>query len=500
MKNKTRWLLLLALLLSIIAYILQSAYSQSDIQNERLSDGVERWYRTSSSADRPWFFQQLQNIFSVIQPSKELPFGRSVALLVGVSEYHYLTPSLPFVKNDIRDMREFLLTKGGFDEVYIATEKIVNRDLIEHYIVNVFFKKLSNRDRFLFYYAGHGDDAGGNTGYMQFYGARPKNFVGSQVLKIKDAETWCSETSIKHLLFIFDCCASGLAFTPRGGDDNVQQLLSTLSGNGSRAIITAGTADEQTFEVPRPGGKGNGVLTRALLDALERGLADKGKDGFITVDEIYAHVKDQVASFSARYQKRLTPRLWTLDPADYRGTFVFINPEAQKQGIMLAADYSSRLGAVPVPRGETIATYGIIQLTAYISGEVFIDGVFVEKIESGDSKQYRDIRTGTHKVEIRTGTQIYAQNVTVMKGQVNNVTIQPQRVERTQQDQTAVTPPTEKIVNGMTLVFIPGGTFDMGDTFGDGDDDEKPVHSVTVSDFYMSQTEVTNAQYANFLN
>lgn len=57
-----------------------------------------------------------------------------------------------------------------------------------------------------------------------------------------------------------------------------------------------------------------------------------------------------------------------------------------------------------------------------------------------------------------------------------------------------------KTVKGMTLVFISGGTFDMGDTFGDGDADEKPVRKVTVKDFYMSNTEVTNTQYAEFLN
>ncbi|MCU0645135.1 MAG: formylglycine-generating enzyme family protein, partial [bacterium] len=140
----------------------------------------------------------------------------------------------------------------------------------------------------------------------------------------------------------------------------------------------------------------------------------------------------------------------------------------------------------------------IIQLTAYVSGEVFIDGVFVEKIESGDSRQYRDIRTGTHKVEIRKGTQIYGQNVIVMKGQVNCVTIQPPRIEPIPQQPTIVTPPTEKSIKGMTLVLIPGGTFDMGDTFGDGADDEKPVHSVTVSDFYIGKTEVTVAQYREF--
>jgi formylglycine-generating enzyme required for sulfatase activity len=63
----------------------------------------------------------------------------------------------------------------------------------------------------------------------------------------------------------------------------------------------------------------------------------------------------------------------------------------------------------------------------------------------------------------------------------------------------SVTPPQQKTVNGMTLVLIPGGTFDMGDTFGDGEADEKPVHSVTVSDFYMGKTEVTVGQFRKFV-
>jgi len=40
----------------------------------------------------------------------------------------------------------------------------------------------------------------------------------------------------------------------------------------------------------------------------------------------------------------------------------------------------------------------------------------------------------------------------------------------------------------------------MGDIFGDGDDDEKPVHKVTLSDFKISKYEITNLQYCDFLN
>ena len=47
------------------------------------------------------------------------------------------------------------------------------------------------------------------------------------------------------------------------------------------------------------------------------------------------------------------------------------------------------------------------------------------------------------------------------------------------------------------MVAIPGGTFDMGcgSWTSDCEDDEKPVHTVTISSFYIGVTEVTQAQW-----
>ena len=50
-------------------------------------------------------------------------------------------------------------------------------------------------------------------------------------------------------------------------------------------------------------------------------------------------------------------------------------------------------------------------------------------------------------------------------------------------------------------VRIPGGTFAMGDAFGEGypDDGETPVHDVHLDGFLMDATAVTNAQFATFV-
>jgi formylglycine-generating enzyme required for sulfatase activity len=47
------------------------------------------------------------------------------------------------------------------------------------------------------------------------------------------------------------------------------------------------------------------------------------------------------------------------------------------------------------------------------------------------------------------------------------------------------------------MVYIQGGTFQIGRD--DGPDNEKPAHSETVKPFNMDKTEVTNAQYAEFV-
>ncbi|MFN8348835.1 MAG: SUMF1/EgtB/PvdO family nonheme iron enzyme [Spirosomataceae bacterium] len=78
-------------------------------------------------------------------------------------------------------------------------------------------------------------------------------------------------------------------------------------------------------------------------------------------------------------------------------------------------------------------------------------------------------------------------------------------------DNTRVTPPTAIVSNSTTkaakfldlpfadMAYIEGGTFQMGDTGNEGENDEKPVHTVTVSSFWMSKYEVTQRQWTQIM-
>ncbi len=80
------------------------------------------------------------------------------------------------------------------------------------------------------------------------------------------------------------------------------------------------------------------------------------------------------------------------------------------------------------------------------------------------------------------------------------------------------TPPVERIraKDGMMMLYVPGNTYQMGSTDAEKQsalaqcqqlytddichtalfEDETPIHTVTLSDFWIDQTEVSNAQYA----
>src|SRR3982751_2164248 len=49
------------------------------------------------------------------------------------------------------------------------------------------------------------------------------------------------------------------------------------------------------------------------------------------------------------------------------------------------------------------------------------------------------------------------------------------------------------------MVPVPGGTFEMGADNDEAGADEYPKHKVTVTGFWMDEAEVTNAQFAAFV-
>jgi formylglycine-generating enzyme required for sulfatase activity len=124
-----------------------------------------------------------------------------------------------------------------------------------------------------------------------------------------------------------------------------------------------------------------------------------------------------------------------------------------------------------------------------VGAEVYIDDISVGKTPMSFSKLF----PGKHKVTIKQeGYYDFESSVDVADNKVSiidEILAKSCDIERTREKINITT----KGVS-FSLIKVDGGSFQMGGTpeQGKGKMDESPVHRVTLSDFYIGETEVTN--------
>jgi formylglycine-generating enzyme required for sulfatase activity len=83
-----------------------------------------------------------------------------------------------------------------------------------------------------------------------------------------------------------------------------------------------------------------------------------------------------------------------------------------------------------------------------------------------------------------------------------SVTLEEESGAKAASDKTILTASRDSYTDaetGMEFVLVKGGCYQMGDTFGDGYENEKPVHEVCLDDFYIGKFKVTQGQWKNVL-
>ena len=270
------------------------------------------------------------------------PFGRSYAVLFGVSDYDYRND----LRGPARDLQNLsnALTKQGFDMVAV----VLNRDVTANTLRNIqqhFKERLQPDDRLLVYYAGHGDrDPTGNAGYIVLTGSNPTARSRDTEVSMTEFMGWMKALPVKHLLVLLDACYAGLAIggISRGDgpplDSTNRQELYQLSSRSGRFVITAGDETQRAHEHTRWDG---GLFTRGVLRALEMRDVGRPNDRLVTTFELFTRVKqfvtEEVRKYGLSPQSPLihdlgeTPRLSTAGRGSdttsvaSRGEFVFVN-------------------------------------------------------------------------------------------------------------------------------------------------------------------------------
>jgi hypothetical protein len=110
----------------------------------------------------------------------------------------------------------------------------------------------------------------------------------------------------RRQILVLDCCHSG-AFARGAKGAGGLALRERFEGRG-RVVLTGSRATEYSFEHGHVVGDGvSSVFTSALVRGLRSGDADRDRDGFVSVSELYDYAYEKVRSTDARQ----TPTLWT---------------------------------------------------------------------------------------------------------------------------------------------------------------------------------------------
>ena len=417
--------------------------------------------------------------------------------------------------------------------------------------------KAKPEDTVLIYYNGHGEMVEGS--HHLFLNKKEADILVRAQLRAKLRQNPC-----RLKLLITDTCSNvasieePLARVSRVSKYAVdvearQQYARNLFLQHTGLLdITAATPGQYAWSDPDIGGYFTNALARSC--ALE---ADKNQDNFLTWQEVFDAAKQETEKkfrgtdfvgknkrdLEKRDQTTQTPFDYYIPTEDIRGprpprihppnmeieTTATLNVTSTPSGATVYLD-GNRIGTTPLrhevdtgTQGQKQAVVGLehegykshvekVTLTARqttpldvplkqtvarlditstpIGAEVYVDEEFV-----GKTPLRYSVDTGMHLKKVVTvgvelaGYKTRAREMTLSGGQTKPWDVRLIR-----------TGPPKRITgnDGAEMALIPAGEFQMGSY--NGEDHEKPVHTVYVDAFYMDVYEVTNAQFKAFVD
>ena len=237
--------------------------------------------------------------------------GRVWAVVVGVDTYPNVS-QLKYAVSDAQAFHDYLVESELVkpENIFHITNDQAKLNTLRSVLGTQLKKQAGSTDMVIIYFAGHGaterdvnsPDGDGLEKYLLPYDADPADLYAS-ALPMREISYILNRIRSNRLVFIADSCysgASGGRTVSIGGfrtnlSDN---YIDRIAGGKGRVILTASAANEVSVE---DDGLGHGVFTYYLIKGL-KGSADYDGDGYVTVDEAYRYVSEEVPKATGQEQ------------------------------------------------------------------------------------------------------------------------------------------------------------------------------------------------------
>jgi formylglycine-generating enzyme required for sulfatase activity len=383
-----------------------------------------------------------------------------VALVIGNGKYLNNT-TLKNPANDAADVAA-ALKQTGFSVTLLVD---ANRPAMEMAVRDFGNALKSPQAVGLFYYSGHGAQNEGQNYLLPI----DADIQDADELRYKalDAESVLAKmrSSGNKLNMVFlDACRNN-PFP--GATKSAERGLSVVKVEVPESVIVYATSPGS---VALDGSGRNSPFTQAFLSNLKT----PGQDIAIMMKQVTGSVKQNTSGAQTPW---ISSNL-TRDFMFVAGKATALSPQpGDKQG---ESDW-----------GEVVVSPGSLSLTVATAGTVTFNGKS-KALPAGATVSMANVTPGDYPLSVAYADgQSETQTVRVEPGQTATVAFSYKPAPSSN-----VTSYGTSFTNslGATMVWVPGGSYTMGDTAGGGDSDEKN-HQVTLSGFYMGQTEVTQAQW-----
>ena len=387
-----------------------------------------------------------------------LPAQDKHALVIGNSSYKGLSP----LKNPVNDATDIAsaLKNMGYNVELLKNSSL---SAMETGVLNLKSRlSVSKHSIGFIYYAGHGIQSNGENFLIPSDAdIRDEAFLKTKSLSTQVMMDLLAGAGNKLNVVVLDACRDNPFSWNRSGSRG----LSVVGSQPPGSIIVYATS---AGSVARDGKGRNGIFTTELLKNIRKSNLD--------VSEVFRLTGAGVSKVTNGKQV----------PAVYNQYF---------DKISLASGGSSSVNNASFVHVKKPGfqlddvKYGNIKISVIDAGNVYLDGERIGNISANRSATLTDIQSGSHSIEIQYPSYTEKKFITVYENRTANLSFTYKK------NKTADIPSTSSVAEGSDIpemVYVPGGTFQMGSTYKSF---TSPVHSVSLSSFYISKYEIKQDQY-----